>query len=166
MLTLRIAKSEEANLCYHFIESARAYHKTLGFEQWHPDYPTLHTIEDDIENGIGFVFVENDVPIGYCCMIVGDEPAYHIIDGAWKTEQPYAVIHRMAFDREIRGMGLSGEAFSLIKDACAERGIDAIRVDTQSENTVMQHILQKEGFEYCGLITFDGGPKLAYEWDR
>ena len=23
----------------------------------------------------------------------------------------------------------------------------------------------REGFEYCGLIQFDGGPKLAYEWD-
>lgn len=57
-------------------------------------------------------------------------------------------------------------AFSLIKEHCAESGIDAIRVDTQYENKVMQHILTREGFEYCGLITFDGGPKLAYEWDR
>ena len=44
--------------------------------------------------------------------------------------------------------------------------IDAIRVDTQEENKVMQQILRREGFEYCGLIQFDGGPKLAYEWDR
>ena len=149
MLILRKAKKEEAHLCYQFIESARAYHKSLGFEQWHPDYPALHTIENDIENGIGFVFTENDVPVGYCCMIAGVEPAYHIIDGAWKTKRPYAVIHRMAFDGEFRGKGLSGEAFSLIKEACADQGIEALRVDTQSENTVMQHILQKEGFEYC-----------------
>lgn len=31
---------------------------------------------------------------------------------------------------------------------------------------ITQHILSREGFEYCGLIQFDGGPKLAYEWDR
>ena len=43
--------------------------------------------------------------------------------------------------------------------------VDAIRLDTQQENKVMQHILDREGFEYCGLIQFDGGPKLAYEWD-
>ena len=30
----------------------------------------------------------------------------------------------------------------------------------------MQHILAREGFAYCGLIQFDGGPKLAYEWNR
>ena len=26
--------------------------------------------------------------------------------------------------------------------------------------------LTEEGFEFCGMIQFDGGPKLAYEWDR
>ncbi|MBR6616235.1 MAG: GNAT family N-acetyltransferase, partial [Lachnospiraceae bacterium] len=61
---------------------------------------------------------------------------------------------------------LSSLAFSLIKDFCVENGIEAIRVDTQDENKVMQHILEREDFEYCGLVTFDGGPKLAYEWDR
>ena len=44
--------------------------------------------------------------------------------------------------------------------------IEAIRVDTQDENKVMQHILEREDFEYCGLITFDGGQKLAWEWDE
>ena len=54
----------------------------------------------------------------------------------------------------------------MIKDFCARNGIESIRIDTQEENKVMQHILTREGFEYCGLILFDGGPKLAYEWDR
>ena len=89
-----------------------------------------------------------------------------MVDGAWKTDRPYAVVHRMAFSQHVRRKGLSGKAFTLIKDFCDENGIDAIRVDTQDENKVMQHILEREGFEYCGLVTFDGGPKLAYECDR
>lgn len=164
-MILRKAKDTEAAACYQCIEAARAYHKSLGFEQWHADYPTLRTVEDDIKNGTAYVFDEEGSPIGYCCVIVGEEPAYLVIDGAWKTERPYAVIHRMALGKNARGKGLSKTAFSLLKDACAQQGVDAIRVDTQEENTVMQHILLREGFEYCGLITFDGGPKLAYEWD-
>ena len=54
---------------------------------------------------------------------------------------------------------MSGKAISLIKDFCIENGVNAIRVDTQAENKVMQHILSREGFEYCGLITFDGGER-------
>ena len=165
-MILRNAHIEEANVAYQCIEDAKVYHRSFGFVQWHPGYPTLQTIKDDIEAGIGYVFAEGDHVYGYCCIIIGDEPAYHVIDGAWKTERPYAVVHRMAFSEQSRGKGLSGQAFTLIKDFCSENDIAAIRVDTQDENKVMQHILEREEFKYCGLVTFDGGPKLAYEWDR
>ena len=89
-----------------------------------------------------------------------------MIDGRWKTDKPYAVVHRMAFLHNSRGKGLAGNAFSLIKEFCVENGIEAIRIDTQEENKVMQHLVIREGFQYCGLVTFDGGPKLAYEWAR
>ena len=165
-MEIRLANQTEAEVCYQCIEDARVYHKSLGFEQWHPDYPTQQTIIEDISQNIGYVFVKNNEVVGYCCMIFSDEPAYKRSNGAWKTEKPYAVVHRMAFGSKARGGGLSREAFRLIKDLCLSNCIDAIRVDTQEENKVMQHILIREGFEYCGLIQFDGGPKLAYEWDR
>ena len=165
-MKVRPALLEEAELCYQCIEDARAYHKSLGFEQWHPDYPTQQTVLEDIAQNIGYAFVNENGVIGYCCIIIGDEPAYHEIDGAWRTDRPYAVVHRMAFSRSVRGSGLSREAFDLIKTFCLSNQINAIRVDTQDENKVMQHILAREGFAYCGLIQFDGGPKLAYEWDR
>ena len=44
-MLLRFALMDEAEQCYQCIEDARAYHKSLGFEQWHPDYPTLDTIK-------------------------------------------------------------------------------------------------------------------------
>lgn len=164
-MLLRKAERDEAEAAYQCIEDARAYHKAMGFVQWHPGYPTLATIEDDINAGIGYVFAEGDKVCGYCCVIIGEEPAYSVIDGEWKTNRPYAVVHRMAFSHNARGKGLSGKAFALLKKFCIENGIEAIRVDTQDENKIMQHILAREGFEYCGLITYDGGPKLAYEWD-
>lgn len=165
-MKLRKAKRNEAKLCYQCIEDARVYHKSMGFVQWHKDYPTQQTILDDIEQKVGYVFEDEKKIIGYCCMIIGDEPAYHKIEGAWKTNRPYAVVHRMAFDQKARGEGLSKKAFDLIKKFCQSNDIYAIRVDTQDENKVMQHILDREGFQYCGLIQFDGGPKLAYEWDK
>ena len=164
-MIIRPACAQEAEAAYRCIEDARAYHRSLGFVQWHPGYPTLDTINQDIAVGNGFVFIQEEKLVGYCCIIVGDEPAYRVIDGAWKTDRPYAVVHRMAFGAESRGKGLSAEAWQLIKDYCAEQSIVAIRVDTQKENKPMQHILSREGFQYCGLVTFDGGPKLAYEWD-
>lgn len=164
-MKLRKAKLYEAEACYQCIEDARAYHKSMGFEQWHPDYPTQQTILDDITENTGYVFVDEQEIVGYCCIIIGAEPAYHKIKGNWKTDRPYAVVHRMAFNKKARGEGLSRLAFDLIKEFCLSNHINAIRVDTQDENKVMQHILDREEFQYCGIIQFDGGPKLAYEWD-
>lgn len=165
-MKLRKARLHEAGICYQCIEDARVFHKSLGFEQWHSDYPTQQTILDDISQNIGYVFVNEQEIVGYCCIIIGEEPAYRKIEGAWKTDRPYAVVHRMAFLQEARGKGLSGKAIDLIKEFCSSNHIGAIRVDTQDENKVMQHILDREGFQYCGLIQFGGGPKLAYEWDE
>lgn len=164
-VVLRRARSDEAGACYRCIEDARAYHSSLGFVQWGPDYPTLADIEADIASGTGYAFARGDELLGYCCVVFGDEPAYAEIDGAWLTDSPYAVVHRMAFAASSRGRGMARTAFDLIKALCEERGVRAIRVDTQAENTVMQRVLSREGFLPCGTVTFNGGPKLAYEWD-
>lgn len=37
---LRKAEPNEVEICYQCIEDARAYHQSLGFVQWRPDYPT------------------------------------------------------------------------------------------------------------------------------
>ena len=46
-MILRKANRNEAAICYQCIEDARVYHSSLGFVQWHPGYPTLHTIEQE-----------------------------------------------------------------------------------------------------------------------
>lgn len=164
-MILRKVCAEEVKTAYQCIEDAREYQRAQGFEQWHEGYPTLQLLQEDCEAGIGFVFVEDEAILGYCCMVLGDEPAYYDIDGAWKTDRPYGVVHRMAFGNQGRGKGLAVKAIALIKNYCVEHGIEAIRVDTQEENKVMQHILNREGFVYCGMIHFDNGPKMAFEWD-
>ena len=166
-MDIRKARPSEAEICYSFINDARAYHAKLGFVQWHEGYPVLQTIMDDINAGIGYALVnKSDEPLGYCCFVVGVEPAYKVSDGKWLNDAPYAVVHRMAFSKNIRGKGASGEAMDLLKKLALSLGIKTIRVDTQAENKVMQHILEREGFVHCGYVQFDGGPKLAYQWEE
>ena len=57
-MELRKAEANEAEICYQCIEDARAYHKSLGFEQWRPDYPTRETILEDIAQNMGYTFVD------------------------------------------------------------------------------------------------------------
>ena len=165
-MILRKATINEAPMAFQCILDAKEYMKSLGFMQWDDRYPLIENIIDDINNDIGFVFCEGDAIVGYLVIFIGDESDYHVIDGAWKTELPYAVIHRLAFSKKFRGQGLSTQAFMLVKDYCLEHGLDAIRIDTHKDNKVMQRALEKAGFQYCGGVSVGGKPRIGFEWDR
>ena len=63
----------------------------------------------------GYVLRDDGRIAGYMCVDFGGDPAYDDIrDGGWGTKEPYAVVHRMTFDRAARGRGLASRAFSLV----------------------------------------------------
>ncbi|WP_295763924.1 GNAT family N-acetyltransferase [uncultured Oscillibacter sp.] len=163
MNTLELAVMEHAEEYYGIIQMGREFQQEQGFTQWTEDYPTLDTVKGDIREGKGYALLADGRIAGYLCIDLDGEPAYADIDGRWRAEGPYAVVHRMAFSAAFRGMGLADAAFRLIEEFCGEKAVSIIRVDTDLPNKRMQHILTKNGFVNCGTIVFQGGPKLAYD---
>lgn len=163
MYQLELAKSEDAEFCNDIISAGKSFQKEQGFTQWTDDYPNLDTIRDDIKTGKGYVIKVKGKIAGYLCIDFGGEPAYDNIDGKWQTEEPYAVVHRMAFSGDYRGMGLTDITFQLIDALCGANNMKSIRVDTDFPNKRMQHILEKNSFRKCGVIIFQGSGKLAYD---
>lgn len=163
MHVLRPALTDEAGRCYGIIEEAKAFQREQGFTQWTEDYPSQETVAEDIRDGKGFVITADGEIAGYMCIDFTGEPAYDRIDGSWNSDEPYAVVHRMAFDRKFIGCGMSSITFSLIDDFCMSRGVSYIRVDTDPENHRMQHVLKNNGFTECGVVVFQGSGKLAYD---
>ncbi len=163
MNTLEVAQLEDCTICNDIINMGREFQREQGFVQWTDDYPNEHTICHDIKNKTGYVLKIDGVIAGYMCIDFDGEPAYENIDGKWRDDSPYAVVHRMAFDKKFRGMGLAGIAFKLMEELCIKKDIRMIRLDTDFPNRRMQHILKNNGFENCGTITFQGSGKLAYD---
>lgn len=163
MFTLELAKKEEVKKYYEIILEGMAFQRQQGFTQWTKEYPNKDTISDDVKNEKGYVIKQNGDIAGYMCIDFSKEPAYDNIKGEWRSDMPYAVVHRMAFDKKYRGIGLSETAFKMIDKLCLEKGIKNIRVDTHFPNLRMQHILKKNGFVNCGVIMFQGGEKLAFD---
>ena len=163
MYTLELARADEVELCNQIICEGRQFQREQGFVQWTEDYPNIDTIRGDVADGTGYVLRVEGVTAGYMCIDFSGEPAYAEIQGAWGAERPYAVVHRMAFSRDFRGMGLVDTAFPLIETLCLDNGVSYIRVDTDFPNKRMQHILSKNGFTQRGTIVFQGGGKLAYD---
>lgn len=163
MTTLELAAIGEAEACYAILDLGRRFQQEQGFTQWTEDYPNPDTVRSDIRSGKGYAVRVDGVLAGYLCLDFDGEPAYAVIDGAWSAERPYAVVHRMAFLPQFRGMGLADTTWRLIEARCRAQGVDYIRADTDFPNARMQHILDKNGFRRCGVITFQGSGKIAYD---
>ena len=97
------------------------------------------------------------LPVAYFALLPSPEPTYDRIDGAWLTDGPYGVIHRIASYPDVHGV------FAAIIGFALER-YPHLRIDTHRDNRIMQHLIGKYGFTYCGIIWLtDGTERLAYE---
>ena len=139
-------------------EAAKAIMRADGnYEQWSaPGFPPEDLLLRDLDRKGGFV-IESTTLIGYFALLPSPEPTYDYIDGAWLTDEPYGVIHRIASYPEEHGI------FAAIIDFAASRYAH-LRIDTHRDNRIMQHLIEKHGFTYCGIIWLeDGTERLAYE---
>ena len=140
---------------------AREFMKSSGNpNQWINGYPQEELIKNEIDQGHCFVCVNNDdgMVVATFCLIQGPDPTYsYIEDGAWPDNEPYYVIHRLASDGSVKGI----TGFCI--DWCQQIS-PCLRADTHHDNKVMQHLLEKNGFERCGIIyVANGTPRIAYQ---
>lgn len=147
------------------ITQAQKYFKENGIDQWQNNYPTADTISDDITNNQSYVLIKDDTIVATVVIAFINEKYYEkIYEGSWKTDGPYAVIHRIAVSDSYKGTGISSILLKEAEQLCMEKGIQSIRVDTHEDNKSMQRLLQKNNYIYCGVVYLEHGPKrIAFE---
>ena len=163
---MRIRKTTESDFerIMEIYAYARAFMaKTGNPNQWGPtNWPPEDLIHEDIRNGNSYVCVNDDEKvIGTFFFTQGEdiEPTYRVItDGAWLDDSAYGVVHRIASDGSEKGIGqfCLGWAY----EQCGH-----LRIDTHTDNKVMQNLLKKLGFIRCGIIYVieDDNPRYAFE---
>jgi len=162
-MILRKANISEIPTIWEILQQAIEQRRQDGSQQWQDGYPNPQTIENDINNGYGFVLIENEKIIAYAAIIFDIEPAYTDIQGKWLTNGDYVVIHRVATSNEVKGKGIATELFRMIEDVSTENEVYSIKVDTNFDNVPMLKILDKLGYTYCGEVFFRGSARRAYE---
>ena len=126
--------------------------------QWGNNKPGEDIIKDDIQNGHSYVLEEDGKLLATFCYMKGPDPTYSFIeDGYWLNDDPYFVVHRITSSGEVKG-----SASYCINECLKKSG--NLRIDTHKDNYVMQNLLKKLGFTYCGIIYIeDGSKRLAYQ---
>lgn len=155
---IRSAQAEDLERILEIYATARRFQCATGNPtQWAGGYPPRDLVEEDIRTGASHVCVEDGRVVGVFSLFTGEDPTYRSIEGAWPNNRPYATIHRIASDGSCRGVAAGCFRW------CLERH-DTLRIDTHADNTVMQHVLAKNGFVLCGTIYLENGdPRLAYQ---
>ena len=157
---IREAKPTDMADIMKVMDAAKKIMRQSGnMHQWGEGYPSEAVIMADMEKGGGFVIEDEEKVVGYFAFLPSPDPTYlKIYEGEWLDDvQPYHVVHRIASYPDAHGI------FSDIMDYCfaADRNI---RIDTHRDNTIMQHVIEKYGFTYCGIIYLaSGDERLAYQ---
>ena len=130
--------------------------------QWGPrKWPPRDLILQDLEQGKSYVCEHDGRVVGTFFFDFGKdvEPTYQTIEGSWSANLPYGVIHRIASDVTVKGVG------TFCIDWALQR-CDYLRIDTHQDNKVMRGLLEKCGFRYCGIIYVENGksPRMAYDF--
>lgn len=161
-----IRKSTKQDLFHimNLVKQAQSYFKKNGIDQWQDGYPNEEQLLGDIQQGHSYVLVDDNI-IGTMYFAIEDDINYIKINGEWKTNhQPYAVIHRIVVDENIKGHGLAKKMLLYAVKQCQKQSIQSIRIDTHEDNLSMQTFLKKNGFEFCGHIQLQSGaPRIAFE---
>lgn len=162
-MEIRPSTEQDFDRIMEIYEYARQFMASHGNpNQWGPtNWPPKQLIHQDISSGTSYVCIHENRIVGTFFFTTGEDPEptyWHIENGNWLDDSPYGVVHRIAGDGSVKGIG----------KFCLEWAFSQcghLRMDTHGDNIVMQNLLGKLGFVHCGTIYVeeDDNPRLAYE---
>ena len=159
----RKAKISEIPQIWDILQLAIKRRKEDGSDQWQDGYPNPDVVQRDIEKGAGFVLTEGETIVGYCAILINDEPEYAKIEGKWLTNDDFVVFHRVAISENYLGKGFAQKMIGCIEDFAIQNNIYSVKADTNFDNMAMMKVFEKLSYVFCGYVYFRGGQRKAYE---
>ena len=159
----RKANSEDLIQIWEILQQGIASRKKDGSNQWQDGYPNAEVVQNDIDKEVGYVLTEGNSIIGYCAILINDEPEYANIEGNWLTNEDFVVFHRVAISENHLGKSLSKKILEFIEVVALDNQIFSVKADTNFDNIAMLKIFERMGYVYCGEVHFRGSARKAYE---
>ncbi|MDP9957762.1 RimJ/RimL family protein N-acetyltransferase [Epilithonimonas hungarica] len=158
-MEIRKSTPEDINEIMDCINTARQLMRESGNTvQWTNGYPSKGLMLESVEKGCNFLIINDDEVVATFDFIISDDPNYSLIEnGSWLNDEKYGVIHRLASNGKAKGVA------QFCFEWCFQL-FPNIRIDTHETNVAMQKVLERLGYQKCGIIyVADGTPRLAYQ---
>jgi ribosomal protein S18 acetylase RimI-like enzyme len=131
-----------------------------GNLQWDEDYPNEEVLGRDIHLGQLWVAEIDEAIAGVAAITMDQEPDYTQV--GWDIQEPAIVVHRLAVDPAFRGAGVARALMQKAEEVAVERGLEALRVDTNTRNQATQKLFPQLGYQLAGEIGLQFRPGLRF----
>lgn len=134
--------------------------RAAGNLQWDDVYPNAEVFTEDVRlERLWLADVDGRIA-GFAAITTDQEPEY--ADVGWDLSETAIVVHRLAVDPELRGLGVAEALLQRAEVVARERGIGVLRIDTNVENEATQRLFPKCGYVLAGEIGLGFRPGLRF----
>ena len=131
-----------------------------GNLQWGDDYPNTAVFETDVaKTQLWLVEIAGRVA-GIAAITTDQDPEYAQV--GWDISERAIVVHRLAVDPAFRGQGVAVALMQQAEIVASQRGIDILRIDTNTQNEATQRLFPKLGYSLAGEIGLGFRPGLRF----
>ena len=132
----------------------------LGNFQWDSSYPNAGVFEKDIALNQLWVAEIDGTIAGIAAITTDQEPEYAQV--GWDITENAIVTHRLAVSTHYRGRGIAAALLLQAEKEAVKRGINILRIDTNTTNQATQKLFPKLGYRFAGEIGLGFRPGLRF----
>jgi ribosomal protein S18 acetylase RimI-like enzyme len=148
---LRVAKAEDIPAIMRIIRAVVPLMREAGNQQWDDAYPNPEVFAEDVARNDLWIAERNGQILGVAALTMNQSPEY--ADVGWDLSETAIVVHRLAVDPAARGLGVAVALMQQAENLARQKGIDVLRVDTNTKNQATQSLLPKLGYTLAGEIS-------------
>ena len=159
-MIIRQGRAEDVAAAMAIVRRVVPLMRAAGNLQWDNVYPNHAAFTQDVELVRLWVAELDGRVAGVSAVTTEQDPEY--ADVGWDITEPAIVIHRLAVDPDLTGKGIAKTLMLHAETVARHRGLNLLRVDTNSENPTMQRILLGLGYTFAGEIGLAFRPGLRF----
>lgn len=159
-MNIRLATLTDIPAIMLLVKNVVPLMQAAGNFQWSDDYPNPGVFERDISLDQLWV-ADIDDNIAGIIALTGDQSEEYTQVG-WDITEPSVVTHRLAVSPHYRGRGIAEALLVKAEQVAIEKGINILRIDTNTHNMATQKLFPKLGYVYAGEISLGFRPGLRF----
>lgn len=159
-MIIRLADSTDIPAIMQLINEVVPAMIAAGNYQWDATYPNTEVFEKDIALKQLWVAGVGGAIAGVAAFTTDQEPEY--ADADWDVNEPAIVTHRLAVSEKYRGGGIAAALLMQAEREAIKRGVNVLRIDTETNNPATQRLFPKMGYVFAGEIGLGFRPNLRF----